>query len=680
MQVREEHEPLAQARVLGRDRLLHLQQELRVLPDLVDRGDPRADRLVGGVGEGAAVAGAGLDDHLVAALDELERARGRQRDAVLVRLDLLGDADPHGRQRYRVAKLLRTQEKSPHSSEPVTLSRLPETAPPLRRDPPSVGRGVGGGSATSSSRDLARRADEALSAAREPLHVARSSRPSHGGEPARAFSRVRRAGRRRDDDVDPLVRERPLEQRLRPRLDAELPQRLERPRARRPPQEPLPPPSGRITITATPSSAASGSSRARTRARAGCSGIWTASKRPRPQRALELAERRRSLVRHAEPADPPRARAPPRATAGAPARRRGCAPARSRRGRTTRAGASNCWRASVDRAAPDLRRHDASSRRPSSAAAERPLRRAVHRRRVEARSPASSAAPTTSRGERARRRRTCSTCRGRRPGRAAAAPSADAAARDRARRERGAKNHGSSSGPRPMCVERQSGARCSSPRRRRRRSDVAREPDGQAIAARQSSSTARRVVRDAAVALARVAARDADGERRAGRRARSPRWLRRRARAPPWPRREPVPTIPGPTAHTTASSPRAFAHASAEAPVSASTSPSKHGATATAVSSRPRSFSARTVSESATGNAPPASCTYATRTPRSAGADRRDLAVQRAADDGQPVELARRARPPPPRGARASWTGVYGSSITCAPGSGGSPSPRVRFA
>ena len=37
-----------------------------------------------------------LDDDLVAALDELERAGRRQRDAVLLRLDLLRDPDPHG--------------------------------------------------------------------------------------------------------------------------------------------------------------------------------------------------------------------------------------------------------------------------------------------------------------------------------------------------------------------------------------------------------------------------------------------------------------------------------------------------------------------------------------------------------------------------------------------------------
>ena len=41
-------------------------------------------------------AGARLDDDLVAVVDELLRARRGQRDPVFVRLDLLGDADPHG--------------------------------------------------------------------------------------------------------------------------------------------------------------------------------------------------------------------------------------------------------------------------------------------------------------------------------------------------------------------------------------------------------------------------------------------------------------------------------------------------------------------------------------------------------------------------------------------------------
>src|SRR5262249_52991195 len=101
VQVREQGEALAQAAVLRRDRLLHLQHELARLPHLVDRDDPHSDTLVGGVGERAADARAALDPHLLAVVDQLERARGRQGDAVLVRLDLRGDADPHGAGRYR---------------------------------------------------------------------------------------------------------------------------------------------------------------------------------------------------------------------------------------------------------------------------------------------------------------------------------------------------------------------------------------------------------------------------------------------------------------------------------------------------------------------------------------------------------------------------------------------------
>ena len=67
VQVREEHEPFAQPRVLLCDRLLHLEQQLRVAPDVVRRDDARADALVRGVGERASDAGAGLD----------QRRRGR---------------------------------------------------------------------------------------------------------------------------------------------------------------------------------------------------------------------------------------------------------------------------------------------------------------------------------------------------------------------------------------------------------------------------------------------------------------------------------------------------------------------------------------------------------------------------------------------------------------------------
>jgi hypothetical protein len=99
VQVREEHEPLAEARILGRDRLLDLEHELGVAPDLVDGADPRTDRGVGVVGERAPLPRALLDQHVVAVPRQLERPCRRERDAVFVGLDLLGDADLHERRR-----------------------------------------------------------------------------------------------------------------------------------------------------------------------------------------------------------------------------------------------------------------------------------------------------------------------------------------------------------------------------------------------------------------------------------------------------------------------------------------------------------------------------------------------------------------------------------------------------
>ena len=67
--------------------------------------------------------------------------------------------------------------------------------------------------------------------------------------------------------------------------------------------------------------------------------------------------------------------------------------------------------------------------------------------------------------------------------------------------------------------------------------------------------------------------------------------------------------MPGPIAQTTASIP-ARAHAtSAEAVETQAISPPKHGPTATVVSRYEASRSARTVSESGTGRAPPGSWT-----------------------------------------------------------------------
>ena len=76
MEVGEERQVGAQPPVLLRDRLLHLEQELRRVPDLVDVDDPRADGGVGLVRESRAVARAGLDRDVVTALDQLERPAG----------------------------------------------------------------------------------------------------------------------------------------------------------------------------------------------------------------------------------------------------------------------------------------------------------------------------------------------------------------------------------------------------------------------------------------------------------------------------------------------------------------------------------------------------------------------------------------------------------------------------
>ena len=96
MQVGEQHLARAQHLDLGRLRLLDLQDQVGLGEHRLRVGhDARALGLVVGVGDRAALAGARLDQDLVAALDQLARARGRQRDAVLVGLDLGRDADLH---------------------------------------------------------------------------------------------------------------------------------------------------------------------------------------------------------------------------------------------------------------------------------------------------------------------------------------------------------------------------------------------------------------------------------------------------------------------------------------------------------------------------------------------------------------------------------------------------------
>ena len=95
MQVRQEHQPLTEERILGRKGLLDLEQELGFAPNVLDTPEGRSDGTVCVVREGASVARARLDEHFVAALDELASAGRRQSDPVLVRLDLIDDSDLH---------------------------------------------------------------------------------------------------------------------------------------------------------------------------------------------------------------------------------------------------------------------------------------------------------------------------------------------------------------------------------------------------------------------------------------------------------------------------------------------------------------------------------------------------------------------------------------------------------
>ena len=130
VQVREQRQILAEPGVLLCDRLLHLQQQLRRAPHLVDRSDPRADRGVGVVGEARADAGVLLDGDLVAALHELERACGREGDAILALLDLPGNSDPHR------GRTIQEQQRRPLPPPPNGACRpghAPSDARPLRQ-------------------------------------------------------------------------------------------------------------------------------------------------------------------------------------------------------------------------------------------------------------------------------------------------------------------------------------------------------------------------------------------------------------------------------------------------------------------------------------------------------------------------------------------------------------------
>ena len=97
VQVGEEGLPFAQPGDLDRLRLLDLDDHVGLGEDGVGVGDdPGTLRLVLGVADRRALAGAVLDHDLVAVLAELAHAGGSDGDAVLVGLDLGGHADLHG--------------------------------------------------------------------------------------------------------------------------------------------------------------------------------------------------------------------------------------------------------------------------------------------------------------------------------------------------------------------------------------------------------------------------------------------------------------------------------------------------------------------------------------------------------------------------------------------------------
>ena len=79
----------------GPDGLLDLEEEVRLGPHRLGRPEARPELRVVVVAKAAARPGAGLDEHLVAVVDEGMDAGRRERDALLAGLDLLRHADDH---------------------------------------------------------------------------------------------------------------------------------------------------------------------------------------------------------------------------------------------------------------------------------------------------------------------------------------------------------------------------------------------------------------------------------------------------------------------------------------------------------------------------------------------------------------------------------------------------------
>ena len=413
-----------------------------------------------------------------------------------------------------------------------------------------------------------------------------------------------------------------------------------------------------------------------------------ASKRRVRSASRELAERRsrRSASRRAGRSGP--RRAPPRARQVLLARRRGCGSARPRRGRTTRAARvllaalADATRAQIFVATT------ASSRRPRERGAERALGAAVHRRRVERR----AAGVERRVDDLARQRRVAverrSRCRARRPGRAAAPPSAEHCSRELPGGER--RREEQRILVRPASHVRRAAARRTPRASRRRRPRPRHRPGASkpAATAGGARSTARARGRRACGARRRGGAR-AVGLRDARTASdRRPAERRGRVDAPRRPRGRrgrsamPVPTTPGPTAQTTASKPSPPPTASAE-----QTSTHSHVAVEARRRRRPpsRRGRARATSRTAVGERDrQRAARAAARTRRGRRASPAQTGATWLCSEqqttGMPAERLRRARRPPRACRTAACTGVYGSFITCAPSLGGRSSPRVRFA
>src|SRR3954453_9367548 len=137
------------------------------------------------------------------------------------------------------------------------------------------------------------------------------------------------------------------------------------------------------------------------------------------------------------------------------------------------------------------------------------------------------------------------------------------------------------------------------------RLETGRPGHGHAASAEREHRT--RVMRDTAVAVPLVGARDPGGQHRSPAPGPPPSapaaFAASAAERPPWPSVVPVPRIPGPIEQTAASQPAPLAHASADAKPTHSASPPKHGPAETVVATRPRSRSSRTVSDSGRASA-----------------------------------------------------------------------------